>query len=92
MLKVLKFYKDGCAPCVTVGANLTAVGFRNTESVNVETAPDLAAKYGVLRVPTLVFVKDGTEVDRRSGMMSEGVIERIINGIQGVEDDEEDTE
>lgn len=89
MLKVIKFYKDGCAPCVAVSAVLSAVGFRNTESVNVETSPDLAAEYGVMRVPTLIFVKDGVEVTRRSGMMSEGVIERIINGIQGVEDEEE---
>jgi thioredoxin 1 len=91
MLKVLKFYKDGCEPCVEVGGNLSAVGFRNTQSINVEKEPELAAQYSVTRVPTLVFVKDGTEVARRSGMMSEGVIERIINGIQGV-DDEEDGE
>jgi thioredoxin 1 len=89
MLKILKFYKDGCEPCVEVGANLSAVGFRNTQSINVEEEPELAAEHSVTRVPTLVFVKDGVEVTRRSGMMSEGVIERIINGIQGVEEESE---
>jgi thioredoxin 1 len=92
VLKIIKFYKDGCEPCVEVGANLTKVGFRNKESINVELNPEKAAEFSVTRVPTLIFMKDGSEVTRRSGMMSSSVIERIINGIQGVDQDEEDGE
>ena len=35
--------------------------------VNVDEAPDLAARYGVMSIPTLLFIKDGEVVERLTG-------------------------
>jgi thioredoxin 1 len=37
--------------------------------VNVDESPDLARRFGVMSIPTVVFLKDGKEVDRKVGLM-----------------------
>ena len=37
--------------------------------VNVDEEPDLAARFGVMSIPTVVFLKNGREFDRKVGVM-----------------------
>ena len=37
--------------------------------VNVDDEPELAARFGVMSIPTVVFLKDGAEFDRKVGVM-----------------------
>ena len=37
--------------------------------VDVDENPELAKKYGVMSIPTVVFLKDGEEFDRKVGAM-----------------------
>ncbi|MNT40947.1 Thioredoxin [compost metagenome] len=37
--------------------------------VNVDEEQDLAIKYGVMSIPTLVLIKDGLEVERSVGLI-----------------------
>jgi thioredoxin len=46
--------------------------------VNVDEHPDLAARYGIRSIPTILFVKDGTVVDRVVGAVPKAVLERHI--------------
>ncbi|TLS35339.1 thioredoxin family protein [Pseudalkalibacillus caeni] len=39
--------------------------------VNVDEAPELAAKFGIMSIPTLVLIKDGEEADRSIGALPE---------------------
>ena len=46
--------------------------------VDVDQRPDLAARFGVTEVPTLVLVKDRRAVDRLDGRASAPAIERML--------------
>jgi len=43
--------------------------------VNVDEHQDLAVQYGVLNIPTLVFLKGGQEVDRVVGVAPKSQLE-----------------
>jgi len=45
--------------------------------VNVDQNPGLAARYGI-RIPTILFVKDGAVVDRVVGAASKAVLQGIV--------------
>jgi thioredoxin 1 len=46
--------------------------------VDVDARPDLAKRFRVTDVPTLVLVKDGRAVDRMEGRASAPAIERML--------------
>ena len=37
--------------------------------VDVDAEPELAQRFGVMSIPTVVFLKDGREIDRKVGAM-----------------------
>lgn len=42
----------------------------NFIKINVDEYPDIARKYGVMTIPTVILFKDGKEVKRNIGFMS----------------------
>lgn len=52
------------------------------EKINVDEHQDLAVKYNVMSIPTLVLLKDGEEVDRKSGVIT-------VEGLEGWIDEQE---
>ena len=50
-------------------------------SVDVEEDEDLAARFGVRNIPTVVFLKDGKEVDRNVGLAPRPVLEEKIKAM-----------
>ena len=47
-------------------------------SVDIDERPDLAARFAVTDVPTLVLVKEGRALDRMEGRASAPAIERML--------------
>ncbi|WP_302328446.1 thioredoxin family protein [Salirhabdus salicampi] len=43
-------------------------------SVDVDEAPGIAQKFGIMSIPTMVLVKNGEEKDRVSGVVPEEAI------------------
>ena len=74
-MKVLKFYATWCAPCK--GLSMVVDGIKDQvdipfEDVDIQEQLELAAKYGIRSVPTMVIVDDeGVEIKRQSGMLNE---------------------
>lgn len=66
MKKVIKFEKSGCQPCEMVSAVLDEAGVA-FEAINPFVQPDLAVKYKIHSVPTVVVLDDETEVERIVG-------------------------
>ena len=48
---------------------------------DVEDDEDLAARFGVRNIPTVVFIKDGKEVDRSVGLVPRPVLEDKIKAL-----------
>ena len=76
MIEVLKFSSATCAPCKVLSKTLEGV-----EGITEVVDREEFAKYGVRRVPTLVFLKDGEEVQRTSGIIPLTEYERILTEI-----------
>ena len=71
-LAVVDFYATWCGPCKMLAPILESVE-KETEGVaffriDVDQAPDLARRFGIMSIPTLVFLKDGEEVARTVGV------------------------
>ena len=63
-----------CGPCRAVAPVLEALsrdhaGRLKVVKVDVDAAPDVAARFGASSIPTLVVLRDGREVDRVVGAL-----------------------
>lgn len=76
---VVDFYAPWCGPCRMLAPVLDAVsqkfaGRARFVKVNVDNAGELAERYNVSGVPTVLFMRDGVEVDRVVGFVPPQVI------------------
>jgi len=80
---LVDFYSDTCIPCKKLNGPLGDIEDDNegkllVYKVNVNYDEELAKKYEVSSVPTLVLVKDGAEVLRNVGSASYDEIDELI--------------
>lgn len=73
-LAMVDFWADWCGPCKMVGPVVEKIaeqydGKALVAKVNIDEEPELAQRFGVMSIPTLVFLKNGEEVDRKVGVM-----------------------
>lgn len=76
---VVDFWAAWCAPCRTVAPELVKVaslksGAAVVAKVNTEQLPDIAQKYRIESIPTLVRFDGGRESQRLSGARPAGAI------------------
>ncbi len=68
---LLDFYADWCGPCRMVAPIVHEIAEENDNvvvaKINVDDEPELAQKFGVMSIPTLVVMKNGEEVKRATG-------------------------
>ena len=83
MLEVKKFSAAWCGPCRALAPVMNEIKgqFDNVKftDYDVDVAYDEATEYGIRSVPTVVFVKDGVEVDRLAGVNAKMTYENKIN-------------
>lgn len=65
---LIDFYADWCGPCKMMGPIIDEIAEKKGETikvgkVNVDENQDLAMKYGVMSIPTIVIIKNG-EVEK----------------------------
>ena len=77
MTEVLKFSATWCGPCKMLSATLN--GVEGLTIIDIDPNRELTAEYSVRSVPTLVFLQDGKEVERKTGLMSVSQYQEIIN-------------
>ena len=75
---LVDFYADWCGPCKMMGEILEKTDF-NILKINTDEHNELALKFGVMSIPTVMLFKDGEEVERAIGFRPKHDIIRIIN-------------
>ena len=86
-LSVADFWAEWCAPCRMLTPIIEELAGKHQEDVsvlkvNVDENPGLAAKFAIHGIPTVVFFKDGKEVERLVGVRPLPEIESVLSKYQ----------
>ena len=79
-MEILKFYTETCMPCKVIGKMLDKLEGVKVTPINAiaDENIELVSEYNVFSTPTLVFLKEGKEVGRITGMTNESKIKAIL--------------
>ena len=82
---VVDFWATWCGPCQMQGPVIEEAAQKLGDKavfgkLNVDDCEDIAMKYGVMNIPTLILFKNGQETERVIGVQSREVLERMIRG------------
>ena len=80
---LVDFWATWCGPCRMLDPVVEQVSEENegklaVGKVNVDDCPDLAMKFGVMSIPTLILFKDGQVVDKRVGYQPKNQLDEMI--------------
>lgn len=83
---VADFWATWCGPCKAMGPSIDELaaeyeGRALIGKVDVEENNDLAEKYAIRSVPTIIFFKDGEMVDKQVGAVPKAVLESKIKAL-----------
>ncbi|MBE6152954.1 MAG: thioredoxin [Firmicutes bacterium] len=82
-LTLVDFYAEWCGPCKMLGPIIEEVSNQVSNvkiiKINVDEHSNIAQKYGVMSIPTLIMFKDGQEIDKTIGFMTKEDMIEFIN-------------
>jgi len=83
-LMMVDFWADWCGPCKMLAPLMEALdsqyaGKATVGKVNVDEETELAIRYGVMNIPTVIFFKDGREIDRKVGVMPPAAFTQVLD-------------
>lgn len=85
-LVLIDFFATWCGPCKMLSPIISEIANEYSNSikvckVNVDENQDLALKYNIMSIPTLLFLKDGKIIKNSIGFCSKSELDSIINDL-----------
>lgn len=83
---LIDFWATWCGPCKRLGPIIEELasqydGKAVIGKCDIEENDELTELFGIMNVPTVVFLKDGKEVDRVVGLAMKNVYEDKLNAL-----------
>ena len=75
---LVDFYADWCGPCKMLGSVLEKMDDVSIIKVNVDEHAELARQFGVMSIPTIIIFKNGVEVKKQIGFITEEEIRNLL--------------
>lgn len=80
---LVDFWATWCGPCKMLSPVIEQVADEVADvkvcKVNVDEEPELARKYGVMSIPTLIMIKNGNVAGTSVGLVSKQEVLNLIN-------------
>ncbi len=83
---VVDFGAEWCAPCRALAPMVAELAETYKEQAVIATCDvkennDVAVRYSIRSVPTVIFFKDGKEIDRQVGAIARAVLEEKVKAL-----------
>ena len=87
-ITLIDFWAEWCGPCKMLGPVIDELSKDNAENssvaigkANVDNNKELAFKYGIRSIPTMIFFKNGEMVDKLIGFKNKVELQTKINSL-----------
>ena len=81
---LVDFWAEWCVPCIQIAPIVEEIATEYAGKVkvgkyDVDPAPELASKFGIVSIPTLLLFKNGKVVDKRIGALPKKELVKLLD-------------
>ena len=83
---LVDFYADWCGPCKMLGPVLEGLskeyeGKVEIVKVNVDNDGEIAQRFGIMSIPTLILFKDGQQIKQVVGFQPKPALVKLLEAV-----------
>ena len=85
-IAVVDYWAPWCGPCKMMTPVMDKLASNHPElivaKVNIDESPEIAKKYNIMSIPTIIIYKDGEPAEQTVGVVTEKIIMEKVESIK----------